>query len=257
MNDLSPKVLVVDDESAVRNLMADVLRMKGYRPRTAGNGVEALDGCLRGEGAPDLLVTDVVMPPYFNGIELVRRLRVLKPDMKALYVSAYPADHEVSQAFGDPLSDFLPKPLSPIVLAQTVERMLEGTPGSAERNMRRRQGTVLLMISDAARRHHVKECLAASGVWVLEAMHPTEAQFIGRWNEGPIHLLLMDVPQVAGKGAWLRRLQNSRPEMRTIFVEESEDRFRFTPEGFDGEATDLWMGLRKLLERRDQPQPVV
>lgn len=245
-----PRLLVVDDEPTVRNLMADVLRMKGYKTRTAPHGVEALDGCLRGEGLPDLIVTDVVMPPHFNGIELVRRLRVLKPDLKALYVSAYPAENEVTQAFGDPLSDFLPKPLSPLVLAQTVEKMLEGSPAALEEKACRERGTVMLVMGDAERRARVRDSMRRGGAWVMEATHPTEAQFIARWNEAPIHALVMDVPPAAGKGGWLRRLQNSRPEMRTVFLESGEDRFRLTSEGLETEAEDVWKGLRKLLETR-------
>jgi CheY-like chemotaxis protein len=249
MNSHGPKVLVVDDEPAVRNLMADVLRMKGYQPRTACHGADALEGCLRGEGLPDLIVTDVVMPPHFNGVELVRRLRILKPDMKALFVSAYPADSEVSQAFGDPLSDFLPKPLSPQVLAQTVEKMLEGTPAAAERDARRRCGTVMLLVADPSRRRYLRDCLNKGGAWVLEASHQTDAQFVGRWNEGPIHLLLMDASKPAGRTAWLRRLRLSRPEMHILFVEEGEEGLRFTPEKPETEDVELWTGLRKLLER--------
>jgi CheY-like chemotaxis protein len=248
MKSLNPNLLVVDDEPSVRTLLADVLRMKGYQPRVARHAVEALEMCLR-EGAPDLLVSDIVMPPHYNGVELAQRLRVLRADMKVLYVSAYAPDSAMSQAFGDPLSDFLPKPLSPIVLAQTVEKMLDGTPGAVERDARRRRGTVLMMISDPGRRQIVKECLERSGAWVLDARHPTEAQFIGRWNEGPINLLLMDVPKAAGKGGWLRRLQHARPDMRTIFVEEEEERFRFT-ENSEGADSDFWSGVRKLLESR-------
>lgn len=248
MKDGYPDLMVVDDEPAVRGLMAGVLRMKGYRPRTASHGVEALEMSLLRQGPPDLIVTDVIMPPHFNGVELVRKLRVLKPEMKALYVSAYAADNEVSQAFGEPLSDFLPKPLAPVLLSQTVERMLDGTPGAAARDARRRKGTVMTMISEPSRRSRIRDALFAGGLWILEAQDPTEAQGIGKWNEGPIHVLLMDVPQVPGKGGWLRRLQSSRPDLRVVFVEEAEEGYRFTPEAFAGETDGPWPTVRGLLE---------
>jgi hypothetical protein len=188
------------------------------------------------------------MPPYFNGVELVRRLRYMRPDMKALYVSAYAADPVVSEAFADQDADFLPKPLSPLVLAQRVEKILEGTVHAIARQARRERGTILLAMADGPRRQWMRDFLVASGVWVLEAQHRAEANFIGQWHEGPIHLLLTYPPDPGRAGRpWYASLQTFRPDMRVLFVQEAEDGLRLYPEDSTEEFPDMWVGLRDAL----------
>lgn len=250
----APTVMVVDDESAVRGLMADVLRMHGYQAATARHSREALELCGGAAGPPDLLITDVLMPPYFNGVELVRRLRYLRPDMKALYVSAYPADPAVAEAFADPDADFLPKPLSPLVLAQRVEKILAGTVHDLARRARRERGTILLAIEDGSRRQWLRDFLVASGAWVLVAKHRAEANFIGQWHEGPIHLLLTP-PQAPGMSgqAWYAPLRVFRPDLQVLHVQDREDGFHLFPEASVEELPDAWIGLRDALRAASTP----
>jgi CheY-like chemotaxis protein len=244
-----PRVMIVDDEPGVLNLMADVLRMNGYQAVTARHGVEALEICAWDSGPPDLLVTDVMMPPYFNGVELVRRMRAQKPDLKALYVSAHAGDPILAEVFNDGHADFLPKPLSPIVLSQRVERILEGTPGATERAAFRQRGTILLSIAEPNRRHWIRECLRGSGFWVLDAAHPAEAQFLGRWHEGPINLLLCDPAKPGARGQWHVRLSEHRPGMDVLFFEDLEDTIRLTPNTAREEIPELWENVRQSLVR--------
>lgn len=246
----APTVLVVDDESAVRTLMADVLRMQGYKAATAHHAQEALEMCGGAAGPPDLLITDVIMPPYFNGVELVRRLRFMRHDMKVLYVSAYAADPAVSEAFQDPETDFLPKPLSPLVLAQRVEKILEGTVHALARQARRERGTLLLAMADGPRRQWLRDFLVAGGVWVLEAQHRAEANFIGQWHEGPIHLLLTHPQNTDRSGKlWYSHLKTFRPDMQILYVQEHEDGFHLYPEDSEVEFPSMWMGLRDSLAK--------
>lgn len=254
----APTILVVDDESSVRMLMADVLRMHGYQAMTARHSKEALELCGGSAGPPDLLITDVIMPPHFNGVELVRRLRYLRPDMKVLYISAFAGDPEVSQAFADANADFLPKPMSPLVLAQRVEKLLAGTAPAMARQARQERGTVLLAMADGPRRQWMRNFLVASGVWVLEAQHRAEANFIGQWHEGPIHLLLTH-PQNPGRPgkAWFNHLQIFRPDMQILFVQEGEDGLHLHPENSEDEFPSMWLGLREALTKLTAgPTPV-
>ena len=66
------KVLIVDDDDAIRELVARILEMAGYETCTARDGHEALEQ-FRAE-RPDLVVTDLVMP-LMDGFELCRRIR--------------------------------------------------------------------------------------------------------------------------------------------------------------------------------------
>jgi PAS domain S-box-containing protein len=120
-------LLLVEDEEAVRTLVRNVLRKKGYRVLEASQGEEALEFSELYRGRIDLLVTDVVMP-QMNGRELARRLVKSRPEIKVLYISGY-ADNAVWSEGGlDSNGAFLQKPFSPEALARTVREVLGGPP---------------------------------------------------------------------------------------------------------------------------------
>ena len=91
--------LVVDDERYIVDLLRELLEADGYRVRSAGDGVAALDEV--GRGAPDLVITDVMMP-RLGGIELADRLR--ERGIPTIVMSA------AISAVDDPCLVFLPKP---------------------------------------------------------------------------------------------------------------------------------------------------
>ncbi len=81
------RVLVVDDEEAVRKFVSRVLTEVGYQTVTAEDGRSAI-GAAAKEEPFDLLVTDLMMP-NMNGDELARRLRQTQPGLKVLYLTGY------------------------------------------------------------------------------------------------------------------------------------------------------------------------
>ncbi|WP_447979289.1 ATP-binding protein [Candidatus Nitrospira bockiana] len=119
-------VLLVEDESSVRNLAGEMLRQYGYRVLAARHGAEALE-ILEGSVAfPDLIVTDVVMP-HLSGPEFVRRVRERHPGAKVLYTSGY-SDHPLLR---DEILDgirFLQKPFTADLLAAAVREVLDRPP---------------------------------------------------------------------------------------------------------------------------------
>jgi CheY-like chemotaxis protein len=244
-----PRVLVVDDEPALRRLMADVVRMSGYPVMTAAHALEALDLCVGEPGPPDLLITDVMMPPHCDGIELARLMRQGNPGLKVIYVSAYAGDPRIAMACADPQGEFLPKPLSPLVLAQRVEASLAGTAAAARRDACRSRGTVLLRLEDPSRRQWVRESLRASGFWVLDAAHGAEALFIGRWHEGPIDLVLADPPGSEDHPFWASALAEFRGGFGLLYVEEDGGGIRLRPDREPGTIPELWEEVRQSLER--------
>jgi CheY-like chemotaxis protein len=81
------RVLIVDDEDAIRRFVDRVLSDAGYETTTASDGPEAMR--LAQQLQPlDLLVTDVMMP-QMTGDELARRMRQADPGLKVLYLTAY------------------------------------------------------------------------------------------------------------------------------------------------------------------------
>lgn len=82
------KVLLVDDDVAVRTTSVDLLTGLGYDVLVAASGVEALDILAR-DGDIDVLFTDVVMPGGLDGGEVAERAREIRPDIKVLFQSGY------------------------------------------------------------------------------------------------------------------------------------------------------------------------
>lgn len=115
-------ILLVEDEEEVRVLIRDELRKLGYRIVEARNGIEACLVATPHIGKLKLLLTDIVMPGM-SGTELARHLRVIKPELKLLFISGYTDD--VGIGAGDPASAYLQKPFTPEALASCVRELLD------------------------------------------------------------------------------------------------------------------------------------
>jgi DNA-binding response OmpR family regulator len=79
-----PSVLVVDDESAIADTLAEILNRSGYNAMAAYDGPGALEASLT--VPPELLITDVVLPGM-NGIDLAIQMKRIFPDVKILLFS--------------------------------------------------------------------------------------------------------------------------------------------------------------------------
>jgi two-component system cell cycle sensor histidine kinase/response regulator CckA len=114
-------ILVVEDESALRDIVREVLQDLGYRATVAAN--EALLAVEEHQLKPDLLVTDVVMPGM-SGLVLAQRLRKTLPDLKVLFMSGYTDDSVVQHGVLQPGTPFIQKPFSAADLAAKVAACL-------------------------------------------------------------------------------------------------------------------------------------
>jgi signal transduction histidine kinase len=117
-------VLVVEDEAGVRELACQFLKVKGYAVLGAKDGEEALEVAGRYAGTIHLILSDMVMPKM-SGIELVRRLKAIRPDIRVLFMSGYSV-----YSNGDPEREFpdvpmLQKPFSSISLVEMVRKTLD------------------------------------------------------------------------------------------------------------------------------------
>jgi hypothetical protein len=119
-------VLVVEDEAGVRELVAALLRSKGYQVMEAGNGREALEVAGAHVGIIDLLLTDVVMPEM-NGNDLSEKLLTVRPDTKVIYMSGYAPQTLFRRNGLNPDAIFLQKPFQPQVLVQKVQEVLKAS----------------------------------------------------------------------------------------------------------------------------------
>ncbi|MGH7092876.1 MAG: PAS domain-containing protein, partial [Stellaceae bacterium] len=120
-------VMLVEDEDPVRIFGARALRNKGYTVIEAKSGEEALQQICACEHAPDLLITDVVMP-HMDGPTLIREVRELYPDLKVIFISGYAEDSFRKRLDSDSNIHFLPKPFSLKQLAGKVKEVISGEP---------------------------------------------------------------------------------------------------------------------------------
>jgi PAS domain S-box-containing protein len=118
-------ILLVEDDPALREMAATLLRRLGYTVLASANGVEALSlKNERGTGHIDLLFTDVVMP-HMSGRELADRVRMLYPQTKILFTSAYTENAIVQQGVLDKGVALLQKPFTPSALASKLREVLD------------------------------------------------------------------------------------------------------------------------------------
>ncbi|HWA27924.1 MAG TPA: PAS domain S-box protein [Lacunisphaera sp.] len=121
------RVLVVDDDEAVRNMLGNVLSQHGYAPLFAAHGVEALTYLNTHADAVDAVITDIHMP-HMNGDVLVRVLRGQNPSLKVLIITGHPSDNPNRQS-GPALEQPDPvlfKPFRPADLLRALGQLLQG-----------------------------------------------------------------------------------------------------------------------------------
>ncbi len=118
------KILLVEDEATVRDLLGGFLSDHGYSVHPARNGMHGLDVFARQAGEIDLLLTDVVMPEM-GGLELTAHLREALPELKVLFISGYSERQgAVLEQLGTDVG-FLQKPFTPVELAHKVRDVLD------------------------------------------------------------------------------------------------------------------------------------
>ena len=120
------KILLVEDDTTLREMATALLERLGYSVVVAANGPEALKlSQLPGPKAIDLLFTDVVMR-QMDGRELSNRVRVSHPQIKTLFTSAYAEGAAIHQGMLDDGVALLPKPFTPSALALKLRAVLDG-----------------------------------------------------------------------------------------------------------------------------------
>jgi DNA-binding NtrC family response regulator len=174
------KILVVDDEPGVRNLLKTMLLRKGYSAEAVDSGDQALVR-LR-EAHFDLVITDLRMPGL-PGEELVAQLKRDQPSLPVVVISAYGGTQSVVEVVKRGAEDYLAKPFKQEDLELVVFKALEKSR---------------LLEENARLRRELK------GDVGLQELHgsskPMQAvfQMIRRLAESPSHCL------ISGKAAWAR-----------------------------------------------------
>jgi CheY-like chemotaxis protein len=113
------RILLVDDDDGVRDYTATVLEEAGYDVRVAARGEMAIKLLATGEPF-DLLITDIVMPGW-DGPELVRRVKSVRPELRILYVTGFTRHIAPAELVG---AEVLDKPYQREKLLHAVRHVL-------------------------------------------------------------------------------------------------------------------------------------
>ena len=140
-----PRILVVDDEEAIREILADFLAMEGFSVRTAGNGAEALTEISRGRF--DLVLSDLKMPTM-GGLELLEALARHAPNTVTIIMTGFGTVETAIQAMKQGAYDYIMKPFKMEEVLHTVRRGLEKRKLVAE-NLRLKETLTLYKVSEA------------------------------------------------------------------------------------------------------------
>jgi PAS domain S-box-containing protein len=128
------KILLVEDEDAVRSVAARVLLNQGYTVIQARNGEEALTLLNQLDETIDLVLTDVVMPDM-GGLALAEQIRIRSPGLKLVYMSGYSETDKLQPGLRNFETPFLQKPFSAESLVLKVREVLDASFRSAGRGL--------------------------------------------------------------------------------------------------------------------------
>jgi CheY-like chemotaxis protein len=120
----SETLLLVEDDRGVRELVSSMLKAQGYTVLTAEHPREVEALCQKHSGNIHLLLTDMILPGA-SGREIAKRVGLLRPGVKVLYISGYTDDVLVQSHGFEETSAFLQKPFSQSALAAKVREVLD------------------------------------------------------------------------------------------------------------------------------------
>lgn len=237
-------ILIADDDQAIRTVLSRALGRAGFDVRTTGNAATLWQWVNDGEG--DLVITDVIMPDE-NGLDLIPRIRKIRPEMRIIVMSAHSTVLTAVKAAERGAFEYLPKPFDLNEMVNVVKRGLEA-PRGAEDQESGVPDEALPMIGRSPAMQEVYRTLARlmntdltvlivgeSGTGkelVARALHD-----FGKWRKGPfVAINMAAIPreliesELFGyeKGAFTGAIQRSvgrfeQAEGGTLFLDEIGD----------------------------------
>jgi DNA-binding response OmpR family regulator len=160
-------VLVVEDDAAVRRGLVDALGCGGYRVLEAERGDEALKTALAADC--DLVLLDVILPGL-DGFEVLEQLRIARPALPVIMVTARGAESDRIQGLRTGADDYVVKPFSALEVLARIEAVLRR---SAERPQRAAR------LEFDGRRIDLERCEVALGDGGSRALSEKEVQLLG------------------------------------------------------------------------------
>ena len=115
------KILIIDDEYDIREMLSDFLELKGYKVILANNGKEGIE--LFKKSIPDAAIIDIKMP-IMNGIESARRMKKINPDFPILIMTGVLEQYSKEEIFNIGVNDLVLKPLDILQIERLLRKYL-------------------------------------------------------------------------------------------------------------------------------------
>ena len=221
-----PRLLIVDDEKYIRDILADFLGMEGYQVRTAADGAAALTELQQAHY--DLIISDLKMP-RMGGIELLEAIGTAAPNALTVIMTGFGTVETAIDAMKRGAYDYILKPFKVEEVIHVVQRGLEKQRLAAE-NLRLREALSLYKVSEAiAASLSLEEVLSTAGD---AAIHEIHGDLVSTWLED-------------GEGNYFERQRLLPPPgKRTPSIPEDASLGAFDPRAF----TDHFTSESVLLE---------
>ena len=123
------KILVMDDQEVIRDILSQMLTKIGYEIATASDGAEAIKLYIESKesGFPfDVVIMDLTIPGGMGGIETIKKLKEIDPNVKAIVSSGYSNDSVMSNLDEYGFKGVIAKPYRPQELREILQEVLEG-----------------------------------------------------------------------------------------------------------------------------------
>jgi len=199
MNPISsdqPRVLVVDDEKFIRDILADFLTMEGYAVRTAEDGAQALSEL--SHSSFDLVISDLKMPKM-GGLDLLQHVGHLQPEALTVIMTGFGTVETAIDAMKQGAYDYILKPFKVEEIVHVVQRGLE----------KKRLATENLRLREALSLYKVSEAITAS-LSLDDVVSTVTRSALSEVDADAVFMWLAD-----GEGGFFERLRQTRDDPGT------------------------------------------
>lgn len=177
------KILVIDDERSIRNIISELLEMEGHSVKTAENGAQGYE--MIGAEPFDLVISDIKMPEM-DGIELLDKLIETHPDTTVVMISGHGSIDTAVECIKKGAFDYIEKPIDMNRILVTVKNALErGSLVKETKTLRRKVGKVAEIVGESAAIARVKmliDKVAQTDARVLiTGSNGTGKELVARW----------------------------------------------------------------------------
>lgn len=220
---MKEKILVVDDEVMIRDMLYTLFTKHNYDVVTAPGGKEALE--MLHKDKPDLIVLDMMMPGM-NGLETLRRIREINREVEVIVLTALPLADLEKQASKLGVSEIIRKGVGVELFLKSVKYYLDRcrAKGTCALPAKQIKGTILVTDDDPEVRFMLETFLTKHGYGVISAANGEEAiQKLSTATKKP-DLILLDVKMPGMDGiVTLRKIRSMDQKIGVVMVTSVND----------------------------------